>query len=83
MIDSLANFFLSFGHVTLIFPVVVLGYIWLSRSFFYHAITLIFLSMMVSFALKVTFKIPLPPLLKKEGFGFPSGHMQMATVLYG
>ena len=31
----------------------------------------------------MTFQVPLSPALHKVGFAFPSGHMQLATVLYG
>jgi len=36
-----------------------------------------------NFALKITFKVPLAPALGKQGFAFPSGHMQSTIVLYG
>jgi undecaprenyl-diphosphatase len=39
--------------------------------------------MLFNFALKITFQIPLSPHLGKEGFAFPSGHMQSCVVLYG
>lgn len=81
--DNIATFFLSFSHDTIIIPFVVLGYIWLERSIFYHGICLILLSIILNYALKITFKIPLSPHLGKQGFAFPSGHMQSSVVLYG
>jgi len=78
----IAKFFLAFSHETIILPLIILGYIWGSRDVFYHAICLMLTSMILNFALKITFKIPLHPSLSIPGFAFPSGHMQSPTVLY-
>ncbi|MFK7968343.1 MAG: phosphatase PAP2 family protein [Rickettsiaceae bacterium] len=83
MTDIITNFFLSLSHDTIIIPFVTLGYIWLDRKLFFNAISLLLLSIIFNSALKITFQIPLSPLLNKEGFTFPSGHMQSSTVLYG
>ncbi len=83
MTDIITNFFLSLSHDTIIIPFVTLGYIWLDRKLFFNAISLLLLSIIFNSALKITFQIPLSPLLNKEGFAFPSGHMQSSTVLYG
>lgn len=82
ILDSLFRFFLCFSTDFLIIPIVLLGYIFLERKIFYHAICLITLSALFNVALKVTFKIPLTPLLYQKGFAFPSGHMQYAFALY-
>lgn len=81
--DFITQIFLSFSHDTIIIPLVILGYIWLDRSVFYHAICLVLMSMIYNFALKITFRIPLALHLEKEGFAFPSGHMQSSVALYG
>lgn len=81
--DHFFRFFLSFSHPTVIVPLVVVGYIGLSEKKFYQALSLLFLSMLVNCALKASFKIPLSPTLGKEGFAFPSGHMQSSIVFYG
>lgn len=81
--DHLANFFLSFSHMTLIIPIVLLGFIRGDRKLFYHAACIMLFSILVNYALKITFHIPLSPTLGKTGFAFPSGHMQVASVLYG
>lgn len=83
MIDTIANVFLSLTHTPVIIPLIILGYIWIDHDTFYHATCLTLISMMFNFALKVTFQVPLSPTLGKEGFAFPSGHMQLATILYG
>ncbi len=80
--DYLAKAFLFFTHEQFILPLLVIGYICIDKDTFYHAICLTFISMLFNSALKVSFKIPLSPLIGKEGFAFPSGHMQLATVLY-
>ena len=83
MTDIVTSFFLSFSHDTVIIPFVIIGYIWLDRNLFFNAICLILLSIIFNSALKITFQIPLSPLLNKEGFAFPSGHMMSSAVLYG
>ncbi len=82
MIDYLAKSFLFFDNALFIFTLLTLGFIWFDRRIFYHAISLVFLSILVNVALKITFQVPLSPALHKKGFAFPSGHMQLATTLY-
>lgn len=79
---ELANFFLSFSHNAVIIPFMIIGYIWLNKKMFFEAICLILLSIIINYALKVTFKIPLNPALKIDGYAFPSGHMQSSLVFY-
>ena len=50
---------------------------------FFHGISLLLTSMLLNLALKITFQVPLAPSLGKEGFAFPSRHMQSSIVLYG
>jgi hypothetical protein len=83
MITDIANFILLFSNKTIIAPLIILGYIWISRKIFYDAISLLMFSMIFNFALKNTFQVPLSPLLGKQGYAFPSGHMQTSSVLYG
>jgi len=81
--NLLTIFFLSFSHAMFICPLIILGYIGVSRRIFTHAVCLLALSILLNIILKHTFQIPLSPTLGKEGFAFPSGHMQAVTVLYG
>lgn len=83
MTDNIANMLLFLTHEQFICPLIILGYIWINRDTFYHATCLMFVSMIFNSALKVTFQVPLSPLLGKEGFAFPSGHMQLATTFFG
>lgn len=83
MIDHLARGFLLFSNTLIILPVLIIGLIWLNRETFYQATCLLLFSMLVNVALKNTFQIPLSPALHKVGYAFPSGHMQLVTVLYG
>ncbi|WP_342279041.1 phosphatase PAP2 family protein [Candidatus Tisiphia endosymbiont of Myopa tessellatipennis] len=39
--------------------------------------------MLFNFALKIIFQVPLSAHIGKQGFAFPSGHMQSSVVLYG
>jgi undecaprenyl-diphosphatase len=81
--DYLANFFLFFSHITLILPLMILGFLKVSRRIFFQASCLCALDLVVNVALKGTFKIPLSPTLHKIGYAFPSGHMQLSVVFYG
>lgn len=81
--NILTIFFLSFSHWVVILPLIILGYCLISRRVFCHAVCLLALSMLLNIVLKNIFQIPLSPTLGKEGFAFPSGHMQAVTVLYG
>jgi membrane-associated phospholipid phosphatase len=78
--DIFYHFFLEFSHPTIIVPLLLLVYIRAGHEIFYDTACLLFISPIVNVALKITFQIPLT---FKEGFAFPSGHMQFATVLYG
>ncbi|AVP87313.1 hypothetical protein phytr_3610 [Candidatus Phycorickettsia trachydisci] len=79
----IAEILLSFSHETVLVPLVVLGYIWISQRIFFNAICLILINMLISFVLKNIFQIPLNPNLEKQGYAFPSGHMQSCIVVYG
>ena len=82
-IDAVARFFLGFSHFLFIFPMLALGFIFLNKRLFYHALCIMFFNIILNVALKATFQIPLAPFLNKAGFAFPSGHMQLATIVYG
>jgi membrane-associated phospholipid phosphatase len=77
------HFFLFFAHDAAIVPLLLIGVMWSERSLFRHATYLILISMIINYALKITFQIPLAPHLHKVGFAFPSGHMQSSFVFYG
>ena len=83
MLDNISRFFLNFSQDTIIIPLIIIGYIWIDRKVFFHGVCLLLTSMLLNLALKITFQIPLAPSLGKEGFAFPSGHMQSSIVLYG
>ena len=83
MLDQIANLFLLFSHPDIFIPGLIFGYIWLDKVIYQQTLSLVLISMIVNTALKSTFQIPLSPLLNKEGFSFPSGHMHAAIVLYG
>ena len=83
MLDNVSRFFLAFSHDTIIIPLIIIGYIWIDRKVFFHGISLLLTSMLLNLALKITFQVPLAPSLGKEGFAFPSRHMQSSIVLYG
>lgn len=79
---SLAHFFIYFGQGMVLASLMILGWLFLDRILFFRAACLVVTSIILNFALKSTFQIPLSPSLGKIGFAFPSGHMQSATVFY-
>lgn len=83
MLEFGLSLLLSFSHPPAIILIIILGYVWLDHKIFFHATCLLLLSILINTALKCTFKVPLSPVLMKEGFAFPSGHMQSALVFYG
>lgn len=78
MLNNIVRVLLEFSHEVVIIPVIIIGFIWLSRNIFYHATCLVLLTMLLSFVLKILFEKT-----SSYGFAFPSGHMQASTVLYG
>ncbi len=84
IIDFIADFFLYFNREIIVMPLIGIGY-WVYRPrLFSHVLFLILLSMIVNTFLKCLFQVPLKPHLNQQGwYAFPSGHMQLATVLYG
>lgn len=62
----------------------IVTYVLISRQQGMHLVALFYLSALVNLALKNTFQVPLPDHLNSSSsFAFPSGHMQMAVVMYG
>ena len=82
MIDVLAHVFLVFGNLAFIGPLLLIGFIWSDRRFFYELTCLLLFSITLNVALKGTFQIPLAKELGIPGYAFPSGHMQIATIFY-
>lgn len=72
----------------LIYPLYILiGYVCLSRKKWFSFLGIILFSWGVNEALKYGFSLPRPPkefhLVTVTGLGFPSGHAQMAVVVWG
>jgi len=82
MPNLLADFFLTFSDLSVILAIVLLGFVFVSRSIFIKLACLAAFDIVVNVALKGTFKVPLSPTLHKIGYAFPSGHMQLSTVFY-
>ena len=82
-LEPIANFCLSFGHVSAYLPVLLAGFfLWRPKAFGFALLLLLF-TMIYNVELKYLFKVPLPPALSKEGYGLPSGHMHAAFVVWG
>lgn len=82
-LDILGRFFLLSTQWPFIIGLFCLGFMWGNKNLFFHAACIMLIGMVINVALKVTFQVPLLPSLGKAGFAFPSGHMQLATTLYG
>lgn len=81
-IDTACRGFLFFSNLSWVIPLLILGFFLINKKFFYHAAVLCAFSILLNVALKVTFKVPLAEFLHKPGYAFPSGHMQLSSVLY-
>lgn len=81
-LDSFAHFCLKFGHITIIFPIVVLGMIFHKRDLYAKAVCFLLWVMIFNTLLKQLFKVPLFPHLG-PGYAFPSGHMHASCAFYG
>lgn len=81
-LDLLANFSLKFGHVTVIFPLVIVLMIFDRRDIYAKATCFLLWVMIFNTLLKYLFKVPLFPHLGR-GYAFPSGHMHAASAFYG
>jgi hypothetical protein len=80
---SWAEFFLAFTHIPIVCGILCIYFIFFSRWGAVHLIYIIAFGMILNVALKGTFQYPLPIELHHKGYALPSGHMQMATILYG
>ncbi|MDF1646824.1 MAG: phosphatase PAP2 family protein [Legionellaceae bacterium] len=78
--DILARFFLFFDNGPFILLLLATGLIFGNRTLFYQATCIMLISIILNVALKCTFQISIAP---NTDFVFPSGHMQLAAVLYG
>lgn len=82
MLDVLSHFFLKFGHITVIFPIMMIGMIFHKRDLYAKAACFLLWAMIFNTLLKYLFKVPLFPHLG-NGYAFPSGHMHAASAFYG
>lgn len=80
--ETIARFFLTFGHIFKIFPFIIASFIYGKHLICAKATIFIFFSMIYNTLLKYIFKVPLYPHLGK-GYSFPSGHMHAYGLFYG
>lgn len=83
VIDYGARFFLAFSNDTLLVPLIIIGFLYVNNRTYGQALIVLLFSLVFNTVLKRYFGIPLNLNLNIEGFAFPSGHMQSATVFYG
>ena len=82
IMDYLSHFFLKFGHITFILPIVIICIIFHKRDIYAKATCFLLWVMIFNTLLKYLFKVPLLPHLG-PGYAFPSGHMHAASAFYG
>lgn len=82
IIDIVSHIFLKFGHVDVIFVIIICGILFHKRGYYGTAACFICFVMIFNTLLKDFFKVPLFPHLG-NGYAFPSGHMHAAAVFYG
>lgn len=83
LLNYIANFFLLFSHPIFLIPIIIIGIYRYNRNIFIHTAFLLLISIIINKILKSWFAIPLSSVLNKEGYAFPSGHMQAAFIFYG
>lgn len=83
MIDYIAQACLGFTHQSFLIPFIIVGYFIFSKQIFCKALFILLFSMVVNAYLKSLWQVPLPSALGKEGWAFPSGHMQTAFAFWG
>lgn len=83
ILDSIRLALVMFSDEFFVIPVIILGSIWVDREVFFHASCMMLVNIIINFALKIIFHIPLASLLMQDGFSFPSGHMQASSAFYG
>ena len=74
---------LHIGHTSSYVAIIMIGFFFFKRSLFAHALILVLFTNVYNYWLKLLFKLPLPPTLGHEGFGFPSGHAHSSAVFWG
>ncbi len=77
----LAQALLLMSHPAVVISLFVIGFVFHDKKTWGIAIMLTGFSMILNPALKEYFQLARP--LGAEGYGFPSGHFQSATVFYG
>ena len=80
MLDKLAHLFLTVTSEYFVIAFISVGYLTYRRQIFARALFILLFTMLLNPFLKALFEIPLT---WKEGWAFPSGHMQTTTALWG
>jgi len=83
MINIIAKAFLFTTNEFFIISVICIGYFSEKRPAFCRALFIFLLTLILNPYLKSLWQIPLAAHLGKEGYAFPSGHMQSAMVFWG
>lgn len=81
-LDVFARYCLKLGHITFIFPIVVVFMIFSKKDTCAKAACFLVWVMIFNTLLKLLFKVPLFPHLG-HGYAFPSGHMHASAAFYG
>jgi hypothetical protein len=86
LLQSISNLFIIFSNAQVISIIAVVGLLFFEKQFLVPVLLLMF-TIILNVLLKSFFGIPFSPelvqRLGKDGFLFPSGHMQSSVVFYG
>ncbi len=86
LLQSISDLFIIFSNTKAISVIAIVGLLFFEKQFLAPVLLLLF-TIILNVLLKSFFGIPFPPelvqRLGKDGFSFPSGHMQSSVVFYG
>lgn len=83
LVANILSFFLILTRDYIIFPVIILGMVFIDRRLFLRSAVLILFGLILNIYLKSIFQVPLKAHLNQDWWAFPSGHAQFAATFYG
>lgn len=82
ILELLIHYLLFLSDYRIIITFAAIGFWFYDRTVFANSILITAFAVIFNYALKCYFKVPLAEFLHKEGFAFPSGHMQSSGTFY-
>lgn len=82
ILELFIHYLLFLSDYRIIITFAIIGFWFYNRTIFANSILITTFAIILNYALKCYFKVPLAEFLHKEGFAFPSGHMQSSGTFY-